>query len=48
VRYLTLDEVLEIHRRMIDKYGGSPGMHDLGALESALAQPQMTFGGEYL
>jgi death on curing protein len=48
VRYLTLDEVLEIHHRMLGKYGGSPGMHNLGALESALAQPQMSFGGEDL
>ena len=46
MRYLTLNEVLELHRRLIEPYGGSAGIHDLGALESALAQPRMTFGGE--
>ena len=48
MRYLTLNEVLELHRRLIERYGGSAGIHDLGALESALAQPRMTFGGEEL
>ena len=48
MRYLTLNEVLELHRRLIEPYGGSAGIHDLGALESALAQPRMTFGGEEL
>ena len=48
MRYLTLNEVLELHRRLIERYGGSAGIHDLGALESALAQPRMTFGDEEL
>lgn len=48
MRYLTLNEALELHRRLIERYGGSVGIHDLGALESALAQPRMTFGGEEL
>ena len=48
MRYLTLNEVLELHRRLIERYGGSAGIHHLGALESALAQPRMTFGGEEL
>jgi death-on-curing protein len=47
-RYLTVDEVLELHRRVIETSGGSPGVRDLGAVESAVAQPQMTFGGEEL
>ncbi len=46
MRYLTLSEVLEIHRRIIEQFGGSSGIHNLGALESAIAQPRMTFGGE--
>jgi death-on-curing protein len=29
-------------------YGGSYGLRDPGALESAVAMPQSTFGGEYL
>ena len=45
MRYLTLNEVLELHRCIIERFGGSIGMLDLGALESALAQPRTTFGG---
>jgi death-on-curing protein len=48
VRYLTLSEVLELYRRIMEQSGGSVGIHDLGALESALAQPRVTFGGEEL
>jgi death on curing protein len=45
VRYLTVNEALELHRRIIEQSGGAPGILNLGALESALAQPQATFGG---
>ena len=48
MRYLTLDEVLEVHRQVIAQSGGAEGLMHLPALESALAQPQMTFGGEDL
>jgi death-on-curing protein len=48
MRYLTLSEVLEIYRRVIQQSGGTMGIRDLGALESAIAQPRMTFGGEEL
>ena len=43
-RYLTLTEVLELHHRVIKQSGGTAGLRDLGALESAIAQPRMTFG----
>jgi death on curing protein len=46
--FLTLGEVLEIHRDQIGRYGGAAGIRDLGLLQSALAQPQATFGGEFL
>ena len=46
--FLSLDEVLEMHQQQIDRYGGSPGIRDSGGLQSALATPQATFGGEYL
>ena len=42
----TLDDVLELHTEMINAIGGSYGVKEQGSLESALAQPQMTFGGE--
>jgi death on curing protein len=46
--FLSLDEVLEIHEQQIERYGGSPGLRDGGGLESAVATPQATFGGEFL
>jgi death on curing protein len=48
VRYLTLSEVLEVHRQVMAQSGGAEGLMHLPALESALAQPQMTFDGEEL
>jgi death-on-curing protein len=48
VRYLTLNEVLEVHRQVMAQSGGAEGLMHLSALESALAQSQMTFGGEDL
>jgi len=46
--FLTLDEVLEIHRDQIVRYGGSTGVRDPGLLQSALAQPEASFGGQFL
>ncbi len=48
MRYLTVGEVLEIYSRVMKQSGGSVGILDLGALESAVAQPRMTFNGEEL
>lgn len=48
IRYLVFIEVVELHRQIIEQAGGALGIRDLGALESALAQPHMTFGGEEL
>jgi death-on-curing protein len=48
IRYLTLIEVVELHRQIMEQSGGALGIRDRGALESALAQPRMTFGGEDL
>ena len=38
--YLTVEQVLEIHRDQIKQTGGSPGTIAMGALESALARPR--------
>ena len=46
--FLTLDEVLGIHADQIRRYGGRPGLRDLGLLQSALAMPETTFEGEFL
>ncbi|MEJ1929426.1 type II toxin-antitoxin system death-on-curing family toxin [Nostoc sp. NIES-2111] len=48
IRYLSLIEVLNLHRQIIEQSGGAIGVRDLGSLESAIAQPRMTFGGEDL
>jgi len=46
--FLNLAEILEIHRDQIERYGGQPGIRDLGLLQSALAMPAAGFGGRYL
>lgn len=48
VVFLTLDEALAIHAHQIARYGGALGIRDRGLLESALAMPAATFGGERL
>ncbi len=48
MRYLALAEVLDLHRRVIEQSGGGDGVRDLGSVESAVAQPQMTFDGDEL
>ena len=48
MRYLTLAEIIELHHRLIQQAGGSPGIRDVGGLESAIAQPRMIFNGEEL
>ena len=48
MRYLTLGEVVELQRLLLQATGGAPGIRDFGALESAVAQPKATFGGVYL
>lgn len=39
-QFLSLDEALAIHERLIEKFGGTPGIRDMGLLESALFRPQ--------
>lgn len=45
VVFLSVDNVLKIHRRVIEEFGGDPGLRDRGLLESAVTMPQSTFGG---
>ena len=46
--FLTLAEAVQIHTDQIQRYGGQEGLRDRGLLESALAQPEASFGGEWL
>ena len=48
MRYITIGEVLGIYQRVMQETGGLMGIRDLGALESAIAQPYMTFDGNEL
>lgn len=47
-KFIQLEAVLIIHSDQIASFGGSDGVRDSNLLESALAQPQATFGGELL
>ena len=44
--YLPKDELIELHERLIERYGGMPGVRDEGLLDSSLAQPKMNVFGE--
>ncbi len=44
----TLEEVLQLQKKVIERTGGAHGLRDRGALEASLTQPQMSFGGEDL
>lgn len=46
--YPTFIEVLSIHKELIDKYGGSHGLRDPGALEAALYRPQSGYYDDLL
>ena len=48
IRYLSVNEVLELHNRVMQASGGALGLLDLGALESAVAQPRMVFADQEL
>ncbi len=43
--YLTFEQVLALHAEALRRHGGRAGVHDLGLVESALAQPEASFGG---
>jgi death on curing protein len=46
--FLTVEDVLLIHEESLARYGGGGGVRDMGALESAVAVPRATFGGDLL
>lgn len=47
IEFLTFEVVLALHQRQLDRFGGGAGQRDRGLLESAVAQPQASFGGVY-
>lgn len=46
--FLDVEDVLAIHAALLEEHGGQAGIRDRGLLESAVATPQVTFGGELL
>jgi death on curing protein len=48
MNYLTPQQVLFIHVRLITETGGKSGLRDLALLESAVARPQATFDDQEL
>lgn len=48
MKYLALEEVIELHSALISASGGSEGIRDVGLLESAVAQPQAAAFGQEL
>jgi death-on-curing protein len=46
--YLTAEQVLFIHYRLVSETGGEHGVRDLGSLESAVARPRATFDRQEL
>ncbi len=48
IRYPGVEQLLRIHERQVERFGGAAGVRDRGALEAALARPRATFSGEDL
>jgi death-on-curing protein len=46
--YLSLEQLIAIHAAQLSRYGGGAGVRDRAGLESAVARPQASFGGEDL
>jgi death-on-curing protein len=45
--FLTVDEVLDLHRQQVEAFGGAIDVRDLGLLQSAVAMPATGFGGAF-
>lgn len=45
-RFLSLEDILELHDMQLESYGGAKGIREQSLLESALMTPQASFGGE--
>ena len=48
VRYLTAEEVILIHERILEKFGGAGGLRDWNLLDSAVQRPRAAFSGKDL
>lgn len=48
IEFLTLAEIIEIHKNQLSNYGGEEGIRNISLLSSAIAMPKSTFEGNYL
>src|SRR3989344_2783121 len=48
IKYLEIEEVYNIHSKMIDIGGGREGIMDFNLLHSAIERPKASFGGKFL
>lgn len=48
ILYLSVEQVLALHDDLVAAFGGARALRERGLLESAVARPAMTFGGEDL
>lgn len=48
ILFLTLAEIIDIHADQIKRYGGEPGIRDIGLLSSAIAMPYASFSEVFL
>ena len=46
--FLDFDRIVQLNRLAVKTFGGTYGVRDLGLIESAVAQPSASFGGQYL
>lgn len=46
--FLAVEDVLLLHEEQLARYGGAPGVRNPGALDSAVATPRATFGGQFV
>lgn len=46
--FSTVEDVLVLHEELLARYGGADGVRDPGGLDSAVAMPRATFGGEFV
>ena len=47
-RFLSVEDVLALHAMSLERFGGDTGIRDLGLVESAIAQPQASYEGQWL
>jgi len=47
-QFLTHDQIHELHRVSLERYGGADGVRDIGLLDAAINMPMAQFGGDFL